>query len=312
MAIYKLDEKVNLIKEISFNYEKEIQNIVEENIEILLGYKLIKSEFTIKNFRIDSLCFDNESKSFVIIEFKKDKNFSVIDQGYAYLSLMLNNKADFILEFNENNQSNHLRKNVVVWSQSRVIFISPSFTNYQREAINFKDLPIELWEIKQYENLTISFERMQKNNAKESIKTISKNNEDVEQVSNEIKVFTENDHLQNIEREIVEIYETFRDRVLNLGDSIELLPKKRYISFIFENKIFTDVLIQKRSLKIFLNVKKGELSDVKNIVRDVSDIGHLGNGSYEIQISDLENIDYIISLVKQSLKINKIEEELIV
>ena len=49
MAIYKLDEKVNLIKEISFNYEKEIQNIVEENIEILLGYKLIKSEFTIKN-----------------------------------------------------------------------------------------------------------------------------------------------------------------------------------------------------------------------------------------------------------------------
>ena len=100
MAIYKLDEKVNLIKEISFNYEKEIQNIVEENIEILLGYKLIKSEFTIKNFRIDSLCFDNESKSFVIIEFKKDKNFSVIDQGYAYLSLMLNNKADFILEFN--------------------------------------------------------------------------------------------------------------------------------------------------------------------------------------------------------------------
>ncbi len=45
------------------------------------------------------------------------------------------------------------------------------FTNYQREAINFKDLPIELWEIKRFENDTISFEQIQKTSAKESIKT---------------------------------------------------------------------------------------------------------------------------------------------
>ena len=61
----------------------------------------MKSEFTLHNFRIDTLAFDEESKSFVIIEYKKDKSFSVVDQGYAYLSLMLNNKADFILEYNE-------------------------------------------------------------------------------------------------------------------------------------------------------------------------------------------------------------------
>ena len=62
----------------------------------------ISSEFSLNNFRIDTLALDKESKSFVIIEFKRDKNFSVVDQGYAYLSLMLNNKADFILEYNEN------------------------------------------------------------------------------------------------------------------------------------------------------------------------------------------------------------------
>jgi len=35
------------------------------------------------------------------MEYKKDRNFSVVDQGVAYLNLMLNNKADFILEYNE-------------------------------------------------------------------------------------------------------------------------------------------------------------------------------------------------------------------
>jgi hypothetical protein len=44
--------------------------------------------------RIDTFAFDNESKAFVIIEYKKDRNFSVVDQGLAYLNLMLNNKDD--------------------------------------------------------------------------------------------------------------------------------------------------------------------------------------------------------------------------
>jgi hypothetical protein len=48
-----------------------------------------------------------------------------------------------------------LKKDNVDWSQSRVIFISPQFTTYQRKAIEFKDLPIELWEVKKYSNYFI-------------------------------------------------------------------------------------------------------------------------------------------------------------
>jgi hypothetical protein len=44
-------------------------------------------------FRIDTLAFDKESSAFIIIEYKKDRNFSVVDQGVAYLNLMLNNKG---------------------------------------------------------------------------------------------------------------------------------------------------------------------------------------------------------------------------
>ena len=204
MAIYKLGQRLDFIKEIPFKFEKEIQSLIEKNLMALLHLDFIHSEFSLNNFRIDTLAFDPENKSFVIIEFKRDKNFSVIDQGYAYLSLMLNNKADFILEYNESQQTT-LKRNDVDWTQSKVIFISPMFTNYQREAINFKDLPIELWEIKRFENDTISFEQIQKTSAKESIKTISRNDETVEKVSKEVKVYTEQDHLLKVDFETREL-----------------------------------------------------------------------------------------------------------
>ena len=106
MSIFQLKpDNLSQIKEMPFKLEREIQNLVEKNLGMLLGLEFVKSEFTIsgtvQQLRIDTLAFDAKSKAFVIIEYKQDKSFSVVDQGYAYLSVMLNNKADFILEYNE-------------------------------------------------------------------------------------------------------------------------------------------------------------------------------------------------------------------
>lgn len=303
MSIYRLEPQLNQIKEHPFKFEKEIQTMVERNLSTLLRLEFIRTEFSLNNFRIDTLAFDKEAKAFVIVEYKRDKSFSVIDQGYAYLSLMLNNKADFILEFNES-QKTALMRTDVDWSQSKVIFISPQFTNYQREAINFKDLPIELWEIKRFENNTISFEQIQKSSAKESIKTISRNDKVVEAVNNEVKVYTEQEHLQKVDFETRELYENVKERLLSLSDSITIQSKKQTIDFRVDNNIFCDIILQNGKLKIYVNLKSGELKDQQNIARDVSNVGHWGNGSYEIKLTDLEDIDYIVSLLKQSLKKN--------
>ena len=72
----------------------------------VFGLKFVGSQFALHGFRIDTLAFDQETSAFVIIEYKRDRSFSVIDQGYAYLALMLNNKADFILEYNEKKKKN--------------------------------------------------------------------------------------------------------------------------------------------------------------------------------------------------------------
>lgn len=299
MYLYQLKNKneLNEIKEKPFKLEKELQEVCEKNIELFFGLKFIRSEFSIGNYRIDTLAFNIQSNSFVIIEFKKDRNYSVIDQGYAYLALMLNNKADFILEYNENCNKN-LKRDDIDWSQSKVIFVSTFFTSYQRDSINFKDLPIELWEVKRYENEIIYFNQIKSSNTSETIKTISKNNNNIETVNKEIKVYSESDHTNDRPEEIIELYERFKNAVLNINDNISINPTKVYIGFIYNKKNIVDICILKKAIKMWLNVKSGELNDPKNISRDVSAIGHWGNGDYEIKISDDENFEYIVSLIK--------------
>lgn len=304
MALFNINNqnKLELIKELPFKLEKDIQNLTEQNMKSIFGLEFVRSEFSLNNFRIDTLAFDREASSFVIIEYKRDKNFSVIDQGYAYLSLMLNNKADFILEFNENCKE-VLKRNDIDWSQSRVIFISPNFTTYQKEAINFKDLPIELWEVKRYNNKTISYNKIQTSGSQESIKTISRQDEAIEKVTKEIRVFTEQEHLEKASEGIKELYEKLKNAILNL-DSLEVKPKKLYIAFVASSNV-VDVHIQRNQIKMWLNLQKGELDDPKGICRDVSQTGHWGNGDYEIAIQTDEDLEYILSLIKQAIKKNR-------
>lgn len=279
-----------------------MHTLTENNLEKIFGLRLVKSEFALQKFRIDTLAYDKEANAFVIIEYKRSKNYSVIDQGYAYLSLMLNNKSDFILEFNENLNSS-LKRNDVDWSQSRVLFVSPTFTPYQREAINFKDLPIELWQVKRYENQTVSFEQIIKSNNEESINTISKSNQTIRSVAREIKVYTEKDHLQNVSDEVRELYTKVRMSILDL-DTIEIKPKKKYIAFVCSKNVI-DIHPQRKALKIWINMRIGELEDPKQLARDVSNTGHWGNGDYEIRITTDNELPYILTLIKQSINKNK-------
>ncbi len=302
MSIFQLKpDNLSQIKEMPFKLEREIQNLVEKNLGMLLGLEFVKSEFTIsgtvQQLRIDTLAFDLKNKAFVIIEYKQDKSFSVVDQGYAYLSVMLNNKADFILEYNES-CGKVLKKADVDWSQSRVIFISQAFTPYQKEAINFKDLPIALWEIKQFSNQTISFEEIRKLNATESIKTVSAGNSAVDSVSKVVVVYTENDRLKDIPEDILELYGQLRERILELGN-VEIKATKLYVAFTVNGSNFTDIAIQKKALKLWINLSKGGLEDPYKLARDVANIGHHGNGDYQLSISNADKLDYIITLIKQ-------------
>ena len=299
MEIY-FNKKQNLspVKTKPFRLEKDIQNLVESNLQTLFKLDLVKSEFSINNYRLDSLCFDIESKSFVIIEYKKDKNYSVIDQGFSYLSTVLENKGDLIIEYQEK-FGKRVRKDSIDWSQIRIVFISPSFSQYQKDSINFKDLPIELYEIQQYENDLVTLNKIQSKSSSTSINDLSDGGV-IGKVKSEIKVYTEESITDYGSDFTKELYSQYKNKILELGDDINVKFTQRYIGFKRGKKNFTDITVSKDFIKIWLNQKKGKIDDSKNLCRDVSNIGHWGNGDYELRVTDNKDFEYILSLIRQS------------
>jgi predicted transport protein len=298
MDLYKLNKtKLDEIKNVPFKLERDIQLLVEDNLQVLFGLEFVKTEFQLNNLRIDTLGFDQQSKSFVIIEYKKGKSYSVIDQGYSYLSLLLNNKADFILEYLERSNK-ALKKGDVDWSQSKVIFISPQFTTYQKQSIEFKDLPFELWEIKQYSNNTIILNQ-HKSSSQESVKSISTSDKGLVKINKEIIVYNQEDHFKKGSFNVQELAQELRERIMTLDD-IEEVPVKHYIGYKLSKRIVTDFEVQKTKLKLRINLKKGKLDDPKNTFRDVSNIGTFGVGDYEAVVTSDSDLDYIMSFVNQS------------
>ena len=218
------NEKINKISENEFKLEKDLQNFVEKNLEILLGLEFVKSECIVENYRLDTLAFDKENKSFVIIEYKRGNSYSVIDQGYSYLSKVLNNRADIILEYNET-LNKTLKRDDIDWTQTKVIFISQNFNKFQKDSLNFKNLPIELYEIKRYDNGIISFNMIKGEENSEDINTISKVNTEIQKVSKEIKKYSIEEHLKGVNDNVVELFYQFKERMEFMFPEIEITAK---------------------------------------------------------------------------------------
>lgn len=292
--------QLSQLKQQKFKLEKDIQRLFEENLTLLSGYIFIRSEFSIKNSRIDTLAFDPETQAFVIIEYKRQQNSSVVDQGISYLNLMLEYKADFIVEYNEK-QKFPLKRNDVDWSQSKVVFVSPAFNDFQIQATNFKDLPIELWEVNRFDNDIIAINIINKSKSAPNIKAVSIEKSEEFSTLKEIKVYQESDHLSDKSDFIQELYEDFKQGILNLDPDIEINTRKLYIAFKKDRNI-ADIRIQQKNLKIWINLPYGELDDPKNLAKNVSNTGHWGNGDYEITIESTQYLEYIMSLIKQAIK----------
>lgn len=203
------------LKQKDFKNEKELQNFFENNIETILGYKFIDTEFIVGDFRIDSLAFNEESKSFRIIEYKNVKNHSLVDQGYTYLKLMLERKADFVLQYNIKTKSS-LTTQVIDWSQSRIIFVSPIYTAYQLNATDFKNIPVDLVKVTRYEEDIIEIDFIKKTS---NVKVQDIQMESIQRdVNKEIIVYTEENHLSKVSDNIKRVYEELKTRILELDD----------------------------------------------------------------------------------------------
>lgn len=122
-----------------------------------------------------------------------------------------------------------------------------------------------------------------------------------EQMAEEISEYSEEKFLE-LNPNVKDLYLKLKERILKLGD-LSVEPKKLYIAFKKSTNV-CDIVLRKNKVVVFVNIVKGKIDDPKNLCIDVSEKGHWGNGDYIIELFSENDIDYCISLVKQSYKIN--------
>ncbi|GAA7827700.1 DUF262 and DUF1524 domain-containing protein [Helicobacter pylori] len=98
-----------------------------------------------------------------------------------------------------------------------------------------------------------------------------------------------------------ELFDILRKEIKALDERVTEKFNQEYISYVFD-KNFVDIVVQTKDLKLYLNMPFNELQDEKNLARDMTNKGHLGNGDIEIKLEIKENIPYCLGLIKQALE----------
>ena len=111
--------------------------------------------------------------------------------------------------------------------------------------------------------------------------------------------FSIEDHPHLLTGIMREVFEAFRTEVLALDPCVNQEFFKNYVAYKAETN-FVDVVPQAKRLKLILNMPFTEINDPKAKCRDVSNVGHYGNGDVEVGLKSVDELPYVMGLVRQS------------
>ena len=286
MPIFQVyNNKIKQLKTSNFRSEKDLQVLVENNLEEIFGIKFIASEFSTgekHGGRIDTLGLD-ENNSPVIIEYKWGEKDNVINQGLFYLDWLVDHKGDFQVVVERK-----LGKKIKIdWSQPRLILIAQSFNKYDKYAINRMSENIELWTYSLYENGIFEV------NIEGSSQADNKKGKRITKI--EYAKYDLNYHLNKTSKELQQKFNEIRERILELPNIQEKPEQKSGVTY-RTTKSFCRFEFRKNSINLLL--RKPKYNDPKQLVKDITSFewGYKGL----VKIDKVSDVDYLFSLIKQS------------
>lgn len=298
------DGELKVLPDDGFPTEKDLQTFVEMHLDTLLQLRFIATEFVVNEHnRIDTLAYDEESNAFVVIEDKNVRNSSLVDQGFAYLSAILDRKEKLVLKFNLITGESRTERDFE-WSQSRIVFISPEFTERQISATSFGDMPFELYELRKYGD-TYSWRNLTKKiRDKTPRPAASKYNKVADDPLSEIKVYSEDDIIDESNPAFSQ-YIQLREKVSEFPDlSISVL--KSGIKFKINGKRFGEIDVSGvTKTKFDVLVANGDqIKDPTGLLIDISN-RKWGNLKHRIVMNPDTDVDAVIHLLKQSYDVSR-------
>lgn len=109
------------------------------------------------------------------------------------------------------------------------------------------------------------------------------------------------DHPHLISGVGLELFEVFRKEVLALDPVVSEEFLKLYVAYKAETN-FVDVVPQAKRLRLSLNMPFTDVTDPRGLCKDVTGVGRWGNGDVEVGFASLEELPYIMGLVRQSFE----------
>lgn len=290
--LFEIKDVVKELPATSVIIEKELQNLIEKNMEVFFGVKFLETEYSITNGRIDSLGLD-ENYSPVIFEYKRSRDENVINQGLFYLDWLLDHKADFQILVMKKFGIEIAEK--IEWSVPCVICIASDFTKFDEHAVNQMQKNIKLVRYKKFGDNLILFEHINTPNRKiisEKNIPLSKNVvPDIEQ------------RIETAPEEIKNLFLSIRDYILSKGDDVSENVMKHYVAF---KKIKNIVCIQifKKEVCLYLKLNPDYEEITSGFTRDMRKIGHFGTGDLEVTIRTPKDYEKVKLLIDKAYETN--------
>jgi predicted transport protein len=267
----------------SVELEKSLQELIEKNLEAILGVRFLASEYVTGKThggRIDTLGID-ENRCPVIIEYKRSLNQNVINQGLYYLDWLLDHKAEIkILVIDKYGRE---EADGIDWTGPRLLCIAGEFTRYDEHAVQQIPRNIELLRYRKFGDDLFLLELVNTLAAKSTIAKPAKP-EEVHGADNRgggDKVTTEG--LSGLTGPLLDLFEHIRAFLGALGDDVQEKQTNTYIAF-KRLKNFVCIEIRKDKLLLFLRLSPETITLEQGFVRDVRTIGHRGTGDLELTI----------------------------
>jgi len=274
----------------AYKLEREVQNLFEANLESLLGVRFVASEFsTNQGGRIDTLGID-ENGFPVVIEYKLDKNRTVINQGMSYMAWLRSHKAEFWkVVFQKLGQG---VADSIDHSSIRLICIATDFTRDDLGAYELMPNSIDLVRYRKFGDDHLLLERITTQEATGPAPLVggpSKPSADKPIT----QVLAENDPAAQ------QLYESIRQAILGQGEDVTEKATKLYFAFKRTRNFASVVNGKKGEWLLQLHVSPEGLK-MKPNWRDVRDIGIWGTGQLQIRVNQQSDLDEALPLIRQA------------
>jgi len=272
--------------------EKPLQNLIEANLESLLGIRFVATEHSTGAThagRIDTLGLD-EDNSPVIIEYKRSSHENIINQGLYYFTWLMDHQAEFKLLVLE--KYGKAVADAIDWTSPRLVCIAADFTKYDEHAVQQMGRNIELIRYRLFGQDLLLFELVHgatSISASSLIRPVRPGGSDK----------TASDWIAEMSPAMRDLFESVVGFILSLGDDVQRKDQSLYIAF-KRLRNFASIVFRKSNLLLFLKMDPSIVELSEGFSRDVSQIGHWGTGDLEITIKNLADLDRAKSLISRA------------